>query len=343
MRIRQVKVRRQCSAAQLLASRGITSKLRLRAMKITGISLVRNEEDLVGTCLRHHLAVGFDELVVIDNGSSDRTPQVLASFRNDSRVKWTRYDGPFVQNHIVSSLAREAFQRGSDWIVTFDADEFWYAPRGSFRDVLATTRAGALRVRFADFVQRRKQYRDSPRSLLHMTRRAARTVPYDEAVPLVQNNKLGFVESEFPAKWIGRASADFFIAKGSHGITGVPEPHEDTDQIICLHAPIRSRERLDQKADQAARIIETKPLPGEAWQTLRWGNLKRDGKLNEEWAANSYENDHLDVYGEKHPVIHDPRLRDLVAPHLPPWWWFDVLPPTRHTVRRLLRAWFRRP
>jgi hypothetical protein len=31
-------------------------------------------------------------------------------------------------------------------------------------------------------------------------------------------------------------------------------------------------------------------------------------------AANSYQDDNLDVYGERHPVVFDPRLRGAVAP-----------------------------
>ena len=51
------------------------------------------------------------------------------------------------------------------------------------------------------------------------------------------------------------------------------------------------------------------------------GSLQDDSDIDQEWAANSYEDDFLDVYGEKHPVLFDPRLRDAVAPFLrqPPW------------------------
>jgi len=38
--------------------------------------------------------------------------------------------------------------------------------------------------------------------------------------------------------------------------------------------------------------------------------------MRQEWAANSYEDGHLDVYGEKHSVVLDTRLRDAVAPYV---------------------------
>jgi hypothetical protein len=42
-----------------------------------------------------------------------------------------------------------------------------------------------------------------------------------------------------------------------------------------------------------------------------------ESDLEREWEANSYLSDHLDVYGQRHPVVFDPRLRDAVAPFVP--------------------------
>jgi hypothetical protein len=52
------------------------------------------------------------------------------------------------------------------------------------------------------------------------------------------------------------------------------------------------------------------------WHIPYWVRTKREGLMDEEWAANSYEGDYLDVYGEKRRVVFDPRLRDAVAPHV---------------------------
>ncbi|MBV8425864.1 MAG: glycosyltransferase family 2 protein, partial [Hyphomicrobiales bacterium] len=58
---------------------------------LVGISLMRNEEDLVATALRHHLRQGVELFLVADNGSTDGTTRVLDGLgRNDRRIRWTR-------------------------------------------------------------------------------------------------------------------------------------------------------------------------------------------------------------------------------------------------------------
>jgi hypothetical protein len=36
-----------------------------------------------------------------------------------------------------------------------------------------------------------------------------------------------------------------------------------------------------------------------------------------EWTANSYRDYFLEVHGEQHPVLFDPRLRDVASPWIP--------------------------
>jgi hypothetical protein len=46
-----------------------------------------------------------------------------------------------------------------------------------------------------------------------------------------------------------------------------------------------------------------------------------ESDFEREWEANNYQGDHLDVYGQRHRVVFDPRLRDAVAPFIPhPFW-----------------------
>jgi len=53
--------------------------------------------------------------------------------------------------------------------------------------------------------------------------------------------------------------------------------------------------------------------------------LKDEKAIEDEWTANSYEDGFLDVYGEKHPVIIDTRLRDAVSPFISRSFWQKVL------------------
>ena len=98
-------------------------------MKIFGVTLVRSEADIIAVTIRYHLQLGLDGLFVLDNASSDGTDKILERLAQaDDRIRWSRHEGEYQQAELTTGLAREALRAGADWIVPFDADEFWYAP-----------------------------------------------------------------------------------------------------------------------------------------------------------------------------------------------------------------------
>jgi glycosyltransferase involved in cell wall biosynthesis len=288
---------------------------------VYGISMIRNEADLVRLNVLYNSAAGIEHRLIVDNGSTDGTDRLLKELsRRDPRVRWTRDEGPYRQTEIHTELAREAYRDGADWVVQVDADEFWYAPGGNLKAILARSEAGVLRAQVLNFIQRRGQQESSPGALLHMTRRAAEPVGKD-AQDLVEARKLGFVEKLYPRKCISRPTPEIRIEAGNHKVYEAAGPSENTNEIFCLHAPIRSRSALEERVRTAARPAAAGRKPGQGRYRRMLGNLQDDTAIDQEWAANSYEGDFLDVYGEKHPVLFDPRLRDTVAPFLPqsPW------------------------
>src|SRR4029077_15297367 len=98
-------------------------------MKIFGVALGRSEADIIAVTIRYHLQLGLDGVLVLDNASSDGTDQILERLaQTDNRVRWSRHEGEYQQAELTTGLARDAFRAGADWIIPFDADEFWYAP-----------------------------------------------------------------------------------------------------------------------------------------------------------------------------------------------------------------------
>ena len=288
--------------------------------------MIRNEADVVRLNVLYHLKLGVDRLIIVDNGSTDGTTEALRQLGEaDDRVRWTRDEGPYKQSEVMTALAREAHAAGADWIVPLDADEFWYASGRGFRNVLEKTQAGVLRAEVANFVQRREEVESSPEALLHMTRRAAEPVsPPSHAQDLVEERRIGFVEKAYPRKCISRPTADIEIETGNHKVSGTVGPGERTDELVCLHAPIRSRASLRERVRTATRPAEAGRKPGQGRYRRMLEGLDAAG-VDAEWAANSYKNDHLDVYGTRHPVVFDPRLRDAVSPVIPRSLWKKLL------------------
>ena len=123
--------------------------------------------------------------------------------------------------------------------------------------MLARSAAGAIRAEVVNFIQRRGQERVSPEALLYMTRRVAQSIgPPERCQEFVESHQIAFVEMMCPPKWISRASETIGIAAGNHEVSGLEGSYEDTDEIICLHAPLRSRPALEAKADVGRRQKE---------------------------------------------------------------------------------------
>ena len=295
-------------------------------MLVYGISMIRNEADIVRVNILYHLALGFDRLLIVDNGSTDGTTEALRQLgEQNSRVRWTHDEGPYKQSEIMTSLAREAHAAGADWVVQIDADEFWYAAGRDFRSVLKSTEGGVLRAQVDNFVQHRDQQISSASALLRMTRRAARPIsPPSRAQDLVEARRIGFVEKTYPRKCLSRPTSEIEIEAGNHKVSGADGPGQRTDELFCFHAPIRSRAALEERVRTATRPAEAGRKPGQGRYRRMLEGFDA-GAVDLEWAANSYKDGYLDVYGERHPVVFDPRLRDAVAPFLKPPIWKRLL------------------
>ncbi len=274
--------------------------------------MVRDEFDVIRANVLHSLSLGLDGLLVVDNGSSDGTTKELELLGRDKRVRWTRDESPFKESEILTGLAHEATRAGAEWVFKIDADEFWTCPRRPLKQVLRTSTAASLAVKGVNFIQRREQTERSAEALLHMTRRTPAPVANQISRPLVLSRQIANVEIDHLAKMVTRTSPDMIIGRGSHFVLNVPGDRAPTDEIICLHAPLRARSVLDKKAMHGRRVEEVGFVGTESWHLRRWRQLRDEGLLDDEWAANSYAGDALDVYGRRHAVVFDPTLRDLV-------------------------------
>src|SRR5215475_7321698 len=95
-------------------------------MKLIAITCVKNEIDIVEAFVRHN-ARHVDTLVVVDDGSTDGTYDVLRSLRA-SGLPLVVMREPSVGDEQARSMTRlmhmAVHQLGADWVVPIDADEF---------------------------------------------------------------------------------------------------------------------------------------------------------------------------------------------------------------------------
>lgn len=95
--------------------------------RIVGISLLRNEEHFAGWALRN-VASFCDEIRVLDNRSTDRTPELLAALEQEiPHLTVEGIEDPNHSHRFVESLAGTA-----TWVCGVDGDEI-YDPAGLAR------------------------------------------------------------------------------------------------------------------------------------------------------------------------------------------------------------------
>ena len=194
---------------------------------------------------------------------------------------------------MMTALAWEAYRAGADWIVPVDADEFWSAGRRRLAQALERWTAGAIEARVVNFVQDRRSRDRGDAALLTMTGRVAQPHAYQQCRELIESGRIASVEMEYPSKWLPRAVPDLQILAGAHGVNGNVGARTASPQIVCLHAPIRSRSVLDARAEHGRRLLEGGYSLHHGWQNQRWYRLQAEGKLEAEWDANSTKDGHL--------------------------------------------------
>lgn len=96
---------------------------------ICGITMVKDEADIIESTLRHMLTQ-VDQILVLDNLSTDGTQDILETVKRDSdRLLWkTDPEVGYHQAAKMTALAAEAAALDATWIVPFDADEIWHLP-----------------------------------------------------------------------------------------------------------------------------------------------------------------------------------------------------------------------
>ena len=109
-------------------------------MKLVGLSMVRDEADIIESFVRHNLGY-VDELHVIVQPSQDATRAILdALVREGLPLRVTDDDeGGFMQGRKLTALGRRLLRSAAaDAVLVLDADEFVRAPDKAFlADVLA--------------------------------------------------------------------------------------------------------------------------------------------------------------------------------------------------------------
>jgi hypothetical protein len=213
--------------------------------RVVATILAKNEADIIGRNIEHHLNQGVSQFIVTVNRCTDDTKEIVSRYKEVVEVIEAEEDD-HRQSEWVTHMARLACKLKPDWIVHLDADELWCG-------------LSQLRRVQGEAFGSTKMFLHPPRSGGDMSY----YLDFEDIPSLPGECKIGH-----------RPNPDVIVTHGNHGCNMCVE---FTKEVWRHHYPIRSYGQLTNKTVQGHEALKRRNTICERWE--RWYNLYLDGKL----------------------------------------------------------------
>lgn len=92
---------------------------------IAVLMMFKDEEDILGQCISHWRHLGVDQFYLSNNGSTDRSVEVvMAQPKQMNCTLFHCFGDDFPQRKVINELKSIAINDGHQWLFPIDADEF---------------------------------------------------------------------------------------------------------------------------------------------------------------------------------------------------------------------------
>lgn len=215
--------------------------------KVFGICMVKNADDIIGYIVEHMISE-VDHVIVADNLSDDNTRPILEKF--GSKITLLEDNDPaYRQSEKMTYLSQVANKLGAEWVVPFDADEWWFSEQGRLADVIRDNNYCINVASLVDHVPTAVDS-DDPNPMKRLSYRRAEISPLHKVAV--------------------RCKPDLVIEMGNHNANYVLHmPTYGTDLLEIRHYPYRTPEQFVDKAVTGAAALDMTDLPyhqGQHWR-----------------------------------------------------------------------------
>ncbi|MDE3022441.1 MAG: glycosyltransferase family 2 protein [Pseudomonadota bacterium] len=231
-------------------------------LSLVGISVVKNEGDIIESFVRHNLRF-LDALLIVDNGSVDGTREILCELQREGLPVVIHDDIEFghYQSRRMTGLFRRACKVFSpNFVFALDADEFIISPtRANLEDALDLLPEGGhgvLAWKTYICIPAKKDINKQKSPLSRMIYRRKNELPQYYKVVVS-----GKIDAEFSE-----------IAEGNHSVlqkNGAQPSHTLLSGVALAHFPVRSSRQLSCKiiSGWLANLVKNPEitLTSEAW------------------------------------------------------------------------------
>lgn len=101
-------------------------------MNFNLVSTAKNEGPYIWEWVAHHMLVGFDNIIIFQNDSDDKTHEILTALDQAGVItyRYNRAKRGFHQINAYRRSARQGAYQASDWAMALDLDEFLVVKTG---------------------------------------------------------------------------------------------------------------------------------------------------------------------------------------------------------------------
>lgn len=220
-------------------------------LRIVATILAKDEEDIIGANIEHHVNQGVTHFIVTNNRSKDRTAEIASRYPEVVEVI-DEPDDTHDQSKWVTRMARMACKLDPHWIVHLDADELW---------------CGLSQLRHVQgaYVGSTKMFLHPPVGCAFDLHRMRHYLDFENVPGLPGECKVAH-----------RPDPEVEITHGNHGFVG-DKRVEFTKEIWRHHYPVRSCAQFIKKAVEGHEALLRRKSLCERWR--KWYNAYFDGRL----------------------------------------------------------------
>lgn len=213
--------------------------------KIVATILAKDEEDIIGKNIEHHINQGVTHFIITNNRSKDKTKEIIEKYPEVVEI----IDEPgedHNQSAWVTRMARLACKLNPDWIIHLDADEFW-------------CNISELRFINSKYIGNAKVYIHPPRNCNFDLNKMRFYLNFKDEEQLHSECKVAH-----------RPDPDVIITHGNHGFENKCEivwPHK----ISRHHYPVRGYDQFLRKCVEGHEALQKRGSVCERWK--KWKDL----------------------------------------------------------------------
>jgi hypothetical protein len=208
--------------------------------KIGMTLLVKNEKELIEANLRWHINSGIDFICVTDNGSTDGTFEIIQNIAKEGYpVHVDHYTGEFQQELIVNRMIKILIDKGMDWIINADADEFFVA--SNLKNTLSKSNCNVIFVKSFNVLPTL-----TDTSVLLSTKIVIKSL---------DDSSNGFFKLH-PEKAIHRSKGYIAVGVGNHDVRISRKSYRYQQDIYILHYYIRDLNHFFQKFIKGGEMMQ---------------------------------------------------------------------------------------